>query len=126
MTQVYSSLHAWLRSPFLYIAVISACRQSSGTSPVMSDCLNMMVKKGAISLHASLSIIVGIWSGPFAFVGSNFSSNVQTPFSVILRWSIDGTEEFVESVLGFPISEDAIILFVENLGFAFVVNNVLS
>jgi hypothetical protein len=53
-----------------------------------------MVKKGAISLHASFSILVGIWSGPFAFVGSRFFSNVQTPFSVILSWSIDGTEEF--------------------------------
>ena len=86
---------AWLRSPFLYIAVIFACRQSSGTSPVMSDCLSMMVKKGAISiLHASFSILVGIWSGPFALVGSSFFSNVQTQFSVILSWSIDGTEEF--------------------------------
>ena len=60
----------------------------------MSGCLNMMVKKSAISLHASFSILVGIWSGLFAFVGSSFFSNVQTPFSVILSWSIDGTEEF--------------------------------
>ena len=54
-----------------------------------------MVKKGVISLlHASFSILVGIWSGPFALVGSSFFSNVQTQFSVILSWSIDGTEEF--------------------------------
>jgi hypothetical protein len=61
---------------------------------VVSDCLSMMVKKGAISLHASFSILVGIWFGPFAFVGSSFFNNVQTPFSVILSWSIDGTVEF--------------------------------
>ena len=64
--------------PFLNIATILAVLQNEGVVPVVSDVVNIFVKIGAISSAHSVRKYVEILSGPFAFLGSKFFSNVCT------------------------------------------------
>ena len=59
-------LHALDLEPFLYTGTTSALLQSSGTTPVSKDKLNINVRMGAISWCSSLRIIGEISSGPEA------------------------------------------------------------
>ena len=51
---------------FLKIGTTFACFQSRGTSTADSDCWNILVKIGVISLEHCFKTLIGILSGPLA------------------------------------------------------------
>ena len=62
----------------MYTGTTSAVLQSSGTTPVSRDKLNINVRMGAISWCISLRILGEISSGPEALFGESPCSNLST------------------------------------------------
>ena len=62
------SIIFWLElASFLKRGTTFTCFQSRGTSPVDSDCLNILVKTGVSSLKHCFKMLIGILLGPLAF-----------------------------------------------------------
>ena len=61
-----------------------ACFHSDGILPQLSDFLKIIKRIGEINSLHSLSILLGILSGPAALCGFRFFSNLFMPISVML------------------------------------------
>ena len=78
-------------SPFLKIAVMLALSQSSGTSPVLTDCWKMWLTMGANSLLKTFKRYDGTPSGPLDFFGFIPCNSCSTTSVSIVREPMVGS-----------------------------------
>ena len=92
-------------SPYLYTGQMLACFQSDGIFPQLSDFLKIIKRIGEIKSLHSLSILLGILSGPAALCGFRFFNSLFMPVSVMLMFCISGCGLCPLSGIGSSLSD---------------------